>query len=586
MRFTTVLTYRATMPYNLKDIKKSIARYMIINSLNSDEFILCYKAAIKAKLNRSEFAFLINVKPDTIRRRRSKIEHEIGLRLPLIEDGEFNGELDNLKLEKYKTSLEELQKNSKKTSLIDVNNREQKRYIITSAQNATPINHEFLTSLQVYAAKNNAELIIIPYRYRNPHSVWNSTTREDDYWDIHITPYLMNKHLKINDTIRVMGHINLSPTAVSPLSGFDSYVGEISGIFGHPSIELKCIPTPAHTHPKMLSTTGSITVPNYSNSKAGHKGEFNHTYAAIVLEIDGDKFYHRHIHASDNGEFYDLDKKYTPKGVEDSDYIEALITGDIHAAFHNETVEKATYIGSESIMGRLNPKVWALHDLEDFYTRNHHHRNNDLIRYGKHHYGRDNVEEGLQISADFVDKHSREGMTNVVIKSNHDEALDRWLRESEPKNDPENAVFYHYMKYHQYKNLRMSKNGYSTIDPFKFWCENPVYGRGLQNIDKTVFLKRDQSYTVKGIELGFHGDRGPNGSRGSIRSLSKIGPKIVIGHSHTPGIFQGAYQVGVSANLNLEYVSGPSSWMHTHCIIYPDGSRTLIHIVNGKWTLK
>ena len=45
----------------------------------------------------------------------------------------------------------------------------------------------------------------------------------------------------------------------------------------------------------------------------------------------------------------------------------------------------------------------------------------------------------------------------------------------------------------------------------------------------------------------------------------------------------GVYQVGTSSRLKLEYNSGPSSWLHTHCCIYPNGKRTLITIIDGQW---
>jgi hypothetical protein len=370
------------------------------------------------------------------------------------------------------------------------------------------------------------------------------------------------------------------------LSGLDSITGLDSAIFGHPSVELKTVPTPANDLPKILSTTGSITIPNYTASKLGHRGAFNHSLSAVVVETDGDLFYIRHIHgASDSGHFYDLDKLYTPTSVKSGQRAEALICGDIHAEFHCPEVERATYTDENSIMNVFNPKNWVIHDLEDFYARNHHHANNDVIAFAKHHYGRNNVEQGLQTSADFIDNHSREGMTNIIVKSNHDEALDRWLIEANPKQDPENAILYHYLKYWQYKSIVPTEVGFNSFDPFEFWCNNPESLTGLRSKDHTIFLKRDQSHVIKDIEVGFHGDKGPNGSRGSIKSFSKIGPKVVIGHSHSPGIFQGAYQVGVSARKNLSYVSGPSSWLQTHCIIYPNGSRTLINVVNGEWKL-
>ena len=555
---------------------------------NMEKFVMRYKAALHAKLTRQEFANILGLKPDSVRRRRLSVYHYSGLDLPLLKDDENSNEPSSDKIEKYNNQLSFLR--SAKDSFKIKDERQEsnkKRYVVTSAQNATPVHEKFLASLLRYCDEMDAEFIVIPYRYRNPTSIWSQNNKDDDYWDSRIAKYIKKEHIKLNDHFRLVGHIKIQPTAVSPLSGFDGYTGEDSAVFGHPAVELKTIPTPAQKLPKILSTSGAVTVPNYTDSKAGHKGQFNHSLAALVVEIDGDRFFQRHVHADEQtGAFYDLDTYYTPEYTRSGHRVAALVTGDIHAEFHDKDVEKATYTDENSIMNVLQPEVWAIHDLEDFYARNHHHRGNDLLTYGKHHFGRNNVEESLQISADFVDKHSRDGMLNLVIKSNHDEALDRWLREADPKTDPENATFYHYMKYHQYKNLHKTETGFQTIDPFEFWCKNPESQRGLRRTDRTKFLRRDESFVVKDVEIGFHGDIGPNGSRGSLKSFSKVGPKLIIGHSHTPGIFQGVYQVGLSAMLNLEYASGPSSWLHTHCVVYPDGHRTLIHVVKGKWKLE
>lgn len=554
-----------------------------------EEFVLNYRAAEKINLSYEELAYLLGLKPDTIARRKISVKHSMGLSLPPLNQirntlkGQTPIAPDVKRIQEFEDARNDIRHSKNKSKARKVETQK-KRFVITSAQNATPVHANFLKCLKQYCEFNNAKLLIIPYRYRNPTSIWTDKDRNQEWWDENILEYMVDQQIELNKNIRVMGHIKIRPTAVHPLSGFDSYTGEASGIFGHPSIELKTIPTPNRELPKVLTTTGAVTIPNFTDSKTGHKGEFNYSLAATVIEIEGDRFYQRHIHGDDvTGAFYDLTHYYTVDGPESGHNIEALIAGDIHAEFHDPNVEKATYTDEHSIVNDLKPRYWVAHDLEDFYARNHHHRGNDLLRFGKHHHGRDNVEEGLQRSADFIDKHSREKMTNVIVKSNHDEALDRWLKESDPKTDPENAVFYHYMKYHQYKNLKMTPTGFDTIDPFEFWCKNPESLQGLKSLDNTVFLDRDQSYTIKDIEIGFHGDVGPNGSRGSIKSLSKIGPKLIIGHSHSPGIFQGVYQVGISARTDLEYASGPSSWLHTHCIIYPDGHRTLIHIIKGKW---
>ena len=78
---------------------------------------------------------------------------------------------------------------------------------------------------------------------------------------------------------------------------------------------------------------------------------------------------------------------------------------------------------------------------------------------------------------------------------------------------------------------------------------------------------------------------GSNGAKGSSIGFSKLGQKIIVGHSHTPSIVGNAYTVGTSSRFDLSYVKGPSSWLHTHAILYPSGAITLINIINGKWKL-
>jgi hypothetical protein len=112
-----------------------------------------------------------------------------------------------------------------------------------------------------------------------------------------------------------------------------------------------------------------------------------------------------------------------------------------------------------------------------------------------------------------------------------------------------------------------------------------MLGRAVLAHRKARFLERDESFQVVGIELGMHGDRGPNGARGSIRNLARIGVKSIIGHTHSPGINEGCYQVGTSTRLKLEYNSGPSGWLNTHCVIYANGKRSLITVINGEWRL-
>lgn len=548
----------------------------------TDQFILKYRAAVKVGLSREQLAAYLGMIPDSLRRKRLKILDKTGLDLPQLEmSGDTS--IPVALLEEFEEMIEYLERKQVPDRINEYNAN--MRFVITSAQNATPVNVDFFNCLKNYCDINDAELLVIPLRYRNPTSMWTERNEVDEWWAPEVTPYMQSYSRKLSKSLEYMGHIKIQPTAISPLTGFESYTGLASGIFGHPKVELKAIATPSARLPKILTTTGSVTHLNFTDSKAGHKGAFHHSFAAVVVEVDSNGHHHiRHVHWNSKKKgFYDLDKFYTKSSVTDGHRALGLVTGDTHAEFIDKTVERATYIGDNSLMGRLRPQHLVWHDVEDFYRRNHHHVGDDVIAYGKHHFGRNNVEEGLQITADLIDRYSNEETVNVIVKSNHDEAFERWLKEANPKNDPENSRFYYYMKYHQMKSVRMTPTGFESFDPFVFWCLNPDQQKGLKN-SQTIFLERDESFELSEVDMGFHGDQGPNGARGSIIAFSKIGPKVIIGHSHSPGIREGAYQVGVSAMLDLEYRKGPSSWMHTHCLVYPDGSRTLINIIDGEYT--
>ena len=124
---------------------------------------------------------------------------------------------------------------------------------------------------------------------------------------------------------------------------------------------------------------------------------------------------------------------------------------------------------------------------------------------------------------------------------------------------------------------RLGDAGARTIDPFAYWGKALLQCRA-----RTRFLEPDESFTIEGIEVGYHGHYGLNGARGNRRSFARIGIKVVIGHTHSPGICEGAYQTGTMSRLRLEYVRGPSSWLHTDCVIYDNGKRTLVNIINGR----
>jgi hypothetical protein len=451
------------------------------------------------------------------------------------------------------------------------------KYFITAAQNATPVLKGMVESVGVWAKENNGEIIVIPIRHRNPTSVWSEEAQDSEWWDKAVLPYLFNGRQNIGN-VTILGDIKVLPTAITPLTGLDSITGSKSGIVGHTKIQLTTVATPNHKLPKIMTTTGACTVKNYTDSKAGKKGEFHHAFGGCIVEVQGKTFHLRHVSVMPDGSFIDLDKEYAPEGVQPAPPAEALVMGDTHVDFVDPQVVSATF-GKGGIVETLKPKRLIYHDLLDFYSRNHHHRNDPFSGIAKQQSGMDNVRDEINRAIDFVQNNTPPDTEAIIVASNHNDALSRWINEADWKTDSVNAEVYLETALAMVKSVEMTKHGKSVIHPFTYWGRK-AFG------DNIRILGRDESYTVKGIELSLHGDKGLNGARGSIVGISRIGVKTIIGHSHIPGIRDGCHQTGTSTYLRLEYNSGPSGWLQTHGGIYGNGKRFLINIIGGKWRIK
>lgn len=449
-----------------------------------------------------------------------------------------------------------------------------KRFVITSCQNNATVHREFLENLSNYCNYMNAELLIVPIVYRpDDHEVLTYDIPES------IPHTIVNRKLKIHSEIYVMGSFNFIPTAVNPLSGLESLSKGDTLIVPSPQLRMKSLAVSATRHPAILHTTGAISHPEYTNTKVGEKAKFNHSYSAVLVEIDSDNDFHvRALSADDSGMFYDLGLKFTPgEDVPVFESVVALVTGDEHALCSDETVERATYLNKDSISRVLKPEYVVRHDVLDAYSISHHHKRDSIKSVGKYLYGMNTIQDELNVTVDYVKRTTvGQSFTNIMVPSNHHDHLTRWLSEVNIKDEPWNALIYHKMMYSVLESLKKTESGVSHVDPLEMFFK-------WENVQKTKFLKYNEGFNIAGVEMGYHGHSGSNGARGSIGQYSNLSDKYIIGHSHTPGIVAGAYQVGTSSKLKLEYNNGPSSWAHVHCIVYSNGKRQLIRIVNGKW---
>lgn len=443
------------------------------------------------------------------------------------------------------------------------------RFVITSAQNDTPLHQPFWQALRNYCEQHDAQMLVVPVRYKNPDS-YHIAAQEGLTWPTEVLPYLCDTNLIINDNLAIMGEVKIAATAVNPLSGLDTLSGLRSAIFGHAQLQMRMVPTPKHKMPKQLHTTGSVSKQNYSRAKEGQKGRHHHNYAALIVEIEGSQFWIRQVEYR-NGCFYDIDGKYTKDGCSFGHRASGLVLGDEHVRFYDEGVKRATFADHDSITATAKPQVLVRHDVLDFHTRSHHDRGDIIAQYEKHLEGQEDVEAELLEAAEHIDQTTPVGAENYIVSSNHHDHLRRWLNESNPKTDLKNLHFYHRMM----ASVCQARMNGDYREPFELFMADrlgaPVKWAGPND-----------ELLIEGIDCSQHGDRGANGARGSKRAFANASYKMVAGHSHTPCIEKGFWQVGVSAP-DLPYAKGLSSWMATHCLIYPNGGRSLVHIIKGKW---
>lgn len=150
-------------------------------------------------------------------------------------------------------------------------NKNKRRFIITWAQNNTPVHERFFTNVKSYAKKIDADIHVIAGRYRNPTSVF--IDEKHDHWHKTVKPYLDANRHDIHKFVSIMSDVKIQPTAVNPMTGLQGMSGINSCVFGGPKMQMEMIPVLEGSKPKMMLTTGACTAKNYTDSKAGKKGE-------------------------------------------------------------------------------------------------------------------------------------------------------------------------------------------------------------------------------------------------------------------------------------------------------------------------
>jgi hypothetical protein len=244
----------------------------------------------------------------------------------------------------------------------------------------------------------------------------------------------------------------------------------------------------------------------------------------VIVEIkDSRVFFLRHLSANRDGSFSDLNTLYRPNSVERAPRAAALVMGDTHVDFIDPRVEQATF-GRGGLVDTVDPEKLIWHDLLDGYAVNPHHFGNPFNAYAKRQSGKDNVRAEVQRAIEFV--RQRTGTRqSIVVSSNHDDFLRRWIVTTDWRSDPTNAAFYLKTAAAMLSETRLDGSGTSYPSPFAYWIEQA----GDQRVRA---LQPDEPLTILGVELSLHGDRGPNGSWTQPHTGYRRGMHAG-GHKHT-----------------------------------------------------
>jgi hypothetical protein len=469
--------------------------------------------------------------------------------------------------------------------------------MFTCAQNNTPVRSAVWRNGLALANFYNAQIIVSRFVYDTTTNVdyekpnrGHGGKRGDWWYDKRLLPFVHDERMPLANGLEWCGELQILPTAKRPITGFESYTGRNSCIIPHPKFAMQSIASGKHEGTKLIYTTGCVTERNYIQRKAGQVAQFHHGFGFLLVEVrDDGHWFCRQINADDNGTIHDLDVKVKNGKVTTGNRVEAIVWGDAHVRRQDPEVTRMAwgdalnpFAEPDCMIDVLRPKYQFFHDLVDFRSRNHHEIGHGRKRFERFVMGgaEDDVGAELYEASRALWLRGRDNCQSIVVASNHDNALLRWLDTADYRLDPRNALTFLKLQTWLYEETQRL-NGKT---PPLFEHAMRLFGAPAN----VKFLQKDESFIIcpdanGGIECGMHGDLGVNGVKGNVLSYARMGRKSIIGHSHSAGIVDGVYVAGVSASFDLGYNDGPSSWSHSHVVVYPNGKRAIVTMYAGGW---
>lgn len=458
------------------------------------------------------------------------------------------------------------------TSKPTFDNLDDGRYIVTAAQNNTTP-HPSLKTLEAVARDLDAELLIMPIKYT---TTLQGLERKKPSYHADVKKHLLDGEdiwLGGEGDVLLATTCQILPTAKQPINSAEqANTGESMTIVASPKRQLKTLARQANGSHRWAYTTSVCTNIHYTDSRAGRDATSEHSYGGLFIEVKDGFITHRRLVSDDSGVIIDNSSVYFPNGDVEA-YCDVfneqpvVVLGDLHC----EKMCNDSFSRAIDWTAGVNPRLIVLHDALDFMSRNHHNRDDWTFLY--------QMQERQVIDdlRDVID-HINEIATIApvyIVESNHDLALDRWLRDTryDVRKDPQNAHTFHALCLAYLESL---DNG-TFEDLAKLDLALLALSDKLPELSPNVeFGQVDKEKFIYGYELSMHGDKGTGGARGSKNALKKMRIKSVTGHTHSPLEDCDTVTVGVTGSLYMGYNKGGTAWDRANAVIYPNSTHQLV----------
>ncbi|WP_294352342.1 hypothetical protein [uncultured Sphingomonas sp.] len=356
------------------------------------------------------------------------------------------------------------------------------RMIITCAEAGTPTHEAFLRNVLAYANWLNAELMVVKIG--------------DGDVDPVVIDFLWASPVDLEDQVEVATNVSVHPRATRPLGSVKGCRSAVWTVVPHAVIQLETMPRIRADGLRVQLTTGAMTLPHRS-AIPGSREELG----AVIVELSSDGVGHcRHILApvDGDGSFQDLAVRVEGGSIKRGCGVEAINFGDIHHSSLDAEVAAATWgIGAKdptakSLVDLLRPRRQIFHDVCDFSARSPFDARNHLRRFAQFANGGGNVGAEMEQAARFLSVSSRPWCTSLVVASNHDAMFGHWLRETDFRDDPANAIFFLRCALALHERLARGEDS-------EGFFEATLRDLAADELQGVHFLRNGESYKVAGI---------------------------------------------------------------------------------------